>query len=36
MYEVFPPGAAAISRILSPGYGANVRQGKNELGLYKI
>jgi hypothetical protein len=33
MYEVLPPGAAAISRILSFGYGAKVMQGRNELGL---
>jgi hypothetical protein len=33
MYEVFPPGAAAISSTLSPGYGAKVMHGKKELGL---
>jgi hypothetical protein len=33
MYDVLPPGAAAISRILSFGYGAKVMQGRNELGL---
>jgi len=33
IYDVFPPGAAAISRILSFGYGAKVMHGRNELGL---
>jgi type III secretory pathway component EscT len=33
IYDVLPPGAAAISKILSFGYGAKVMHGKNELGL---
>ena len=36
MYEVLPPGAAAMSKILSFAWGARVITGKKELGLYKI
>jgi hypothetical protein len=36
MYEVFPPGAAAISMIFSFIYGASAITGKNDDALYKM
>lgn len=36
MYDVLPPGAAAMSRTRSFGYGASVITGRKELGLCKM